>query len=313
MKKILKSILVIILLVAMVSSFPIQVSAAENEDSYEPVRLPITARAAIVIDFESGDVLYELNADEMLAPASMTKMMTLYLVYEAMENGQFDLDTKITVSQRAVNLSRDGFNTNVPLSLGVEYSVAELIDAAVVVSAGGATLALAELVAGSVDNFLELMNNRIEEWGADALFFSTIGGTTHTRMTARTMGVITRNFIMRFPEILEVTAKRTISFAGRSSPTTNRLLDDYDGLDGFKTGTSMESLECFAGTAERDGVRIITVVMGSNWNHRFRDTRILLDYGFEQMQIRQANAIEYIIIEGSRRRSALWEIRLSLS
>ena len=313
MKKILKSILVIILLVAMVSSFPIQVSAAENEDSYEPVRLPITARAAIVIDFESGDVLYELNADEMLAPASMTKMMTLYLVYEAMENGQFDLDTKITVSQRAVNLSRDGFNTNVPLSLGVEYSVAELIDAAVVVSAGGATLALAELVAGSVDNFLELMNNRIEEWGADALFFSTIGGTTHTRMTARTMGVITRNFIMRFPEILEVTAKRTISFAGRSSPTTNRLLDDYEGLDGFKTGTSMESLECFAGTAERDGVRIITVVMGSNWNHRFRDTRILLDYGFEQMQIRQANAIEYIIIEGSRRRSALWEIRLSLS
>ena len=242
----------------------------------------ITAEAAIVIDFLSGEVLYERDADRMIAPASMTKMMTLYIVYEAIAEGRLCFDTRLIPSQRAVDLSRDSFNTNVALNAGTSYTVLELIDASVSISAAGATLVLVEQIAGSSANFLEIMNDKVELWGIDAIFFSTIGGTTHTRMTPRAMSVITRNFIMRFPEILERTGRRTITFAGPHNvhPTTNHLLGHYEGLDGFKTGTSMESLENFAATAERDGVRLISVVMRSRWDNRFDDTAALLDYGF---------------------------------
>ena len=282
-------ILILIFIISLI--LPAYALAEENEETPEPeIVLLITAGSAIVIDFESGDVLYEYNADKMLPPASMTKMMTLYLVYEAIDNGKFDMDTMVKISQRAYEISVDGFNTNVPLSRSRQYPVSELIDAAVAVSAGGATLALAEHTGGTVDNFLKMMNARVKEWGIDAIFFSTLGGTHQTNMTARAMSVITRNFIMDYPEILERTAKKTITFAGASYPTTNYLLGDYVGLDGFKTGTAPQSLECFSGTAQRDGIRIITVVMRSNWNRRFDDTRILLDYGFEVMKQRHAEA-----------------------
>ena len=281
--KITAFLLSLVLSMGILLNIPVLLLIAQANNNTSGSGPQMTAEAAIVIDFKTGEVLYERDADRMIAPASMTKMMTLYIVYEAIADGRLNFDTRLTPSQRAVDLSRDAFNTNIRLSRDIQYTVYELIDAAVSVSAAGATLMLVEAIAGSSENFLEIMNAKVAEWGIDAIFFSTIGGTTHTRMTARAMSVITRNFIMRFPEILDMTAKRNITFAGPNNvhPTTNDLLGQYEGLDGFKTGTSMESMENFAGTAERDGVRLISVVMRSQFGgNRFTDTAALLDYGF---------------------------------
>ena|GEM_PF-3529480 len=274
-KRIITTFVLFIFVLTLFIQFQTIVFATADDD------LDITAESAILVDFISGNVLFERDADRKIAPASMTKMMTLYIIYEAMENGLFSLDTKLTPSEKAVELSRDGFNTNIALDLDAQYTVAELIDASVVVSAAGATLVLVEHLAGSSEDFLEIMNKKVELWGIDAIFFSTVGGTTETRMTPRAMSVITRNFIIRFPEILDRAAKRSIPFAGKNYATTNELLGHYEGLDGFKTGTSIQSMENFAATAQRDGVRLISVVMRSELEHRFTDTATLLDYGFQ--------------------------------
>jgi len=244
----------------------------------------LTSLGAIVMDFETGMVLYEHNADVRRGPASMTKMMTVYLVYEAIANGQFDFDTIVPISQVAYNYSRTPGETNVPLTRTRQYTVDELLDVIIVMSAGGACAALAELVAGTMRAFHRMMNDKAAEWGIDAVFFSVSGGVTHTQMTPRAMAEITRRTIMDFPEVLEKTAMDVVNWRGRPIPATNHLLGVYEGIDGFKTGTHPQTRANFAGTALRGDIRIISVTMGSSSGRRFPDTVALLDYGFAVME-----------------------------
>jgi len=247
----------------------------------------IAAGSFIVIDFETGMELFAHNADTMRGPASMTKMMSVYLVYEAIENGYISLDTVVPISHGAIEVSRNPMETNVPLTRTGAYTVSELLDAVIVVSAAGATRALAELVGGSRGGFVAMMNDKARQWDIDALFRSASGGTGGpggTNMTARAMATITRNTIMRFPEVLEKTALQYITFAGRTWQNTNTLLGVYDGIDGFKTGTNASTGAHFTGTAEREDIRIITVAMGTTWRARFTDTSTMLDYGFAAME-----------------------------
>jgi D-alanyl-D-alanine carboxypeptidase len=248
----------------------------------------IVAAGAIVMDADTGDVLFSHNADRKLAPASMTKMMTVYLVYEAMEQGRFDLDSIVPISQNAADLSRNTAETNVPLSRTARYTVSQLLDVTIVMSAGGATNALAELVGGSLNNFYRMMNDKVEEWGINALFNSASGGSTSTHISPHAMAVITRRSVLDYPQILEKTAKRSVTFGGHTYPSTNLLLGEYAGINGFKTGTNSVAGACFTATAQRGDIRIISVIMGSTWSRRFSDTRVLLDYGFNVMENRRA-------------------------
>ena len=244
----------------------------------------ITAAGAIVLDFETGRVLFEYNADVYRPPASMTKLMTVYLVYEAIAQGKIALDTVVPISQNAYDFSRQSGETNVPLYRNLTYTVDELLDVVLVMSAGGAAVALAELVGRSTSAFYRIMNAKAAEWGIDAVFYSASGGSTHTRMTPRAMAVLTRNTVRDFPEILKKTSMTSVTHRGRTYPSTDLLLGVYPGLDGMKTGTNSVARECFAGTAKRGDVRIVSVVMGSSSGKRFSDTTTLLNYGFAEME-----------------------------
>ena len=244
----------------------------------------ITSMGAIVIDFETGMEIYAYNADTRRGPASMTKMMTVYLVYEAIANGLIDFDTLVPISQYVYNYSRTPGETNVPLMMNIQYTVDELLDVIVVMSAGGACAALAELIAGTTRAFYRLMNAKAEEWGIDAVFYSVSGGVDYTQMTPRAMATITRNMLLDYPEVLEKTSMSTVNFRGRVIPSTNLLLGVYEGIDGFKTGTHPGTRANFSGTAKRGDIRIISVTMGSSSSGRFPDTTILLDYGFAVME-----------------------------
>jgi len=254
----------------------------------------LSARGAIAIDFETGNELYNHNADILRPPASMTKMMTVYLVYEAISQGLFDFDTLVPISSRVADFSINPNETNVPLSRSGIYTVDEMLDVTIAISAGGAARALAELVGGTQQDFIDMMNAKVAEWEIDAVFHSASGGSS-SRVSPRAMAIITRNTILEFPEVLEKTSKPTIEYKGRSYTSTNLLFGSYDGIDGYKTGTNNVAGACFSGTAIRDETRIIVVVMGSSMNNRFKDTAALLDYGFAAME--EVNKEKTILLE----------------
>jgi len=249
----------------------------------------ITSKGAIIIDFDTGMEIFAHNADEQMNPASMTKLMTVYLVYEAIAAGEITLETRVPISAETAQFSQNQNETNVPLSTTGNYTVTELLDAVIVVSAGGATYALAELVGGSRPEFIELMNEKVAEWEIDAFFTSVSGGPRETWVTPRAMATLARNIVKDFPEVLEKTAIPSLRFAGWTYPSTNKLLGVYEGIEGLKTGTNNVAGECFASTAVRGDIRLITVTMGSSHDKRFSDTRTMLDYGFAYMEEFRAN------------------------
>lgn len=244
----------------------------------------ITSEGAIVIDFESGMELFEYNADVRRVPSSMAKMMTVYLVYEAIAEGKINFSTVVPISATVAGFSQRGDVSNVKLYQSETYTVDDLLNIAIISSASGACTALGELVAGTAQRFHQMMNDKAEEWGIDAFFSNAYGGTENTQLTPRAMATLVRNTLLDYPEVLEKTSLSTVRFQGRTLWNTNRLLGVYDGIDGFKTGTSPIAGENFSGTAERDGIRIISITMGSNYDQRYNDTVILLDYGFAKLE-----------------------------
>jgi len=284
-KQILIKAIIILTIIPLVTTLCYQPPAyAAEVGNYR-----LAARGAIAIDFETGDELFSHNADVIRPSASMTKMMSVYLVYEAISQGLIDYDTIVPISSFVMQIVQNPGETNVPLTRSGTYTVSELLDATIAVSAGGAIRALAELVGGSYRDFIRMMNEKVAEWEIDARFFSASGGS-NTRMTPRAMATITRNTIMEFPEVLEKTSKPTIDFKGRTYENTNTLFGSYEGIDGFKTGTNNAGGANFSGTAQRGDIRIIVVVMGSTHGSRFRDTTALLDYGFAIMEERHLEA-----------------------
>jgi len=271
---------IVLSVLLMLTPFVCPVASANMVDDYR-----LTARGAIVLDFETGEELYSHNADIIRPPASMTKMMTVYLVYEAISKGTISLDTVVPISSSVAQFSVNPNETNVPLSRSGTYTVDELLDVTIAISAGGATRALAELVGGTMRDFIKMMNDKVAEWELDAVFYNASGGS-NSKMSPRAMATITRNTILEFPEVLEKTSKPTIEYKGQTYESTNLLFGSYRGIDGYKTGTNNAAGACFTGTAKRGDIRIIAVVMGSSWERRFKDTAALMDYGFKIMEER---------------------------
>jgi len=242
-------------------------------------RQDLTARRVIALCFDSGLDLFVYDADIPHAPASMTKMMVVYLAYEAMAQGLFTADCAVPISALAQRTSQDAAQTNVRLTQTRTYTVGQLLDIIIVASAGGATLALAEFIGGSVYGFLQKANDKIDEWGIHAFMQSAVGGTLPTFFTPRAMAELTRNSILFYPQILERTGATAVYFHGVRFP--HPMAQRFPGMDGFKTGSHSVARFNYAGTAYQDGHRIITVVMGSaTADSRFRDTARLMQYGF---------------------------------
>ncbi|PET77288.1 D-alanyl-D-alanine carboxypeptidase [Bacillus sp. AFS001701] len=272
--------------------------------------LDIKAKAAILVDADSGKILYEKNSKAPLPIASMSKMMTEYLVNEAIKNGKISWDEKVTVSDYAHKISQNTGLSNVPLELGGQYTVRELYEAAAIYSANGATIALAEKIGGSEKNFVQLMNDKAKKLGlGDVKFVNATGlvnkdlqgmqpeGTALTDeniMSANGVAKLAYNLIKTYPEVLQTSSipKKTFQEGGKYPVKMDNwnwmlpgLVFQYPGMDGLKTGSTDSAGFCFAGTAKRDGQRYITVVMGANsYNSRFSETAKLMDYGFSNFE-----------------------------
>ena len=256
----------------------------------EPDIPSVTAASAIVIDYDTGEVLYEKDADTMRVPASMTKVMTAYIIFEELEAGNLTLDTMVSISDENAQKSRDGksYPASVPLPAGSSVSVDTLLKLILVPSASASCIVMAEYISGSEEAFVQRMNETAKRLGMTAEYENSHGAHVHY-LTARSQATLVREFIHRFPQILDYTSLTGVTFNGKWYPNTNKLLPGldyaYDGVDGFKTGTISAAGYCLSATAVKNGRRIISVVMkSSNDKTRHTDSAALLDYGFAQLE-----------------------------
>ena len=276
-------VIALLLLLALLMSTPVWAATSP------PKQPSVYAASAVVMDYQTGELLYAKNADTMRVPASMTKVMTAYIIFEELEAGRLTLDTQIPISAENARKSRDGSNypASVPLPSGGTVTVDMLLRLILIPSASASCIVMAEYISGSESAFVQRMNETAKRLGMTAEYKNCHGAHVHY-LTARSQAILVREFINRFPQVLEYTSMTGVTFNGKYYPNTNKLLPGldyaYDGVDGFKTGTITAAGYCLSATAVRNGRRIITVVMKStNERTRHTDSTALLDYGFDYL------------------------------
>lgn len=247
-----------------------------------------TAKSAILIDYATGEVLYEKNADERLAPASMTKIGSMLLIMEAIDSGKLSLDNEVTISEEAASMG----GSQIFLEAGEVYTVHDLLKGVAIASGNDAVVALAEKLAGSQGAFVDMMNKRFKELGANNTNFVNAHGLDSEGhySTARDMATIARE-LLKHEKILEYTSIYE-EYLEKNDGTktwlvnTNKLVRFYDGVDGLKTGFTETAGYCLTATAKKDDFRLISVVMGEDsTENRSSDTVKLLNYGFNTYKI----------------------------
>ncbi|MCL2588560.1 MAG: stalk domain-containing protein [Oscillospiraceae bacterium] len=247
----------------------------------------ITAQAAVVLDFETGEVLFERDPHTRRPPASMTKIMTAYIVYEEIAAGRLTLDTMIPISHHASHFARDAWPGHLILASGGHYSVETLLRLIMLPSHNGACVALAEYISGSEAAFVERMNAEAERLGMNAIYENSHGLWANSK-SAYATAILLRDFITNHPDILRISGMRSFTFKGATVNNTNRILSEPH-IDGFKTGTTAAAGPCLASTAYRNGQRVVVVTMNSSNNdNRFNDSLRLLDFGLEEAARRAA-------------------------
>lgn len=263
------------------------------------------AHSAILIEADTGQVLYEENADEELPPASITKIMPMLLTMEAVEAGEISLDDTVTVSTRAADMG----GSQIFLDAGAELTVEELMRAVTISSANDATYALSEYVGGTYSSFVEMMNERARELGMENTNFVNSTGlpADNHYTTARDITKMSRK-VIQYPEIREWGQIWVdyLQLDDREAmlANLNRLVRDYPGMDGIKTGRTEAAGYCLASSAERDDFRLISVVMNVDSDEERQDlTRRLLDYGFgnfvQEVLLEQDEIVHNIPFPGS--------------
>lgn len=270
------------ILLIIMSFFVLNLSVLAEED-FAP-----SAKSAILVDNLSGKVLYEKNADEKLAPASMTKLASMLIVMEAIDNGNLKLEDKVTISEEAANMG----GSQVFLQAGEVYTVHDLLKSVAIASGNDAVVALAEKVGGSVSGFVDMINKRLKELGATNTNFVNPHGLDAEGhySTARDMSIIARE-LLRHEKILEYTSIYEEYLEKNDGSriwlvNTNRLVRFYDGVDGLKTGFTKTAGYCLTATAKKNNFRLISVVMGEDTTeNRSSDTVKMLNYGFNTFKI----------------------------
>ncbi|MUG68736.1 D-alanyl-D-alanine carboxypeptidase [Paenibacillus campinasensis] len=275
-------------------------------------QLGLEVKSAVLLEPTTGQILLNIDADVALPPASMTKMMTEYIVAEQVKQGIISWDDVVTVRENAAK----SVGSRIFLAEGDQHTVRELYIAMAVGSANDATVALAEYVAGSEAEFVTMMNETAKQMGMETAFFINSTGLSRadmpekfrpqedreTVMSAMDAALLVKHIVMDHPDFAEFTAIPSYKFRERdkdpiinynwmlesNKDITNFKAYAYEGLDGMKTGHTSAAGYCFAGTAERDGMRLISVVMGTkSEGARFQETRKVLDYGFDNFEIKE--------------------------
>lgn len=286
MKKRLFSLLLSIILV-----IPF-VSAVAAEDI---APFSVNCKSAVLMDAGSGKVLYSFNAEEALPPASVTKIMTLLLVFEAIDSGALSLSDTVTCSEYAASMG----GSQVFLEPGENMTVDDMLKCVVISSANDAAVALAEKVCGSEELFVDMMNSRALELGMNNTHFENVTGLdddvqNHT-ISAMDIAIASRELICKHPDIMNYTTvwMDTVRNGEFGLSNTNRLIRFYDGATGLKTGSTSKAGFCISATAKRGEMHLIAVIMGANTrDERNECAKMLLDWGFATYKYYSADRSE---------------------
>ncbi|WP_233713762.1 serine hydrolase [Lederbergia citri] len=286
--------------------------------------LNINADAAILIEASTGKILYAKNEDAALGIASMTKMMTEYIMFEAIHDGKIKWDQEQTISDYVNKISVDTNLSNVPLEKGKKFTIRELYEAMAIYSANGATISIAEAIAGSESKFVQMMNDKAKELGLKNYKFvnSTglnnrdlkgmhpegTGAEDENVMSARSTAQLAAYLLRDYPEVLETTSITKKEFRTMPGEMKNwnwmlpGLIYGYEGVDGLKTGTTDFAGYCFTGTAKRNDLRVITVVMNAknskgqgDYKSRFDESKRMMEYAFTNYSTKELYPKNYVI------------------
>ena len=254
--------------------------------------LSLQSKSAILMEASTGRIIYEKNADEMLRPASVTKIMTLLLIFEEIEKGNMTYDDIVTVSEHAASMG----GSQCFFEAGEEQTVKDMIKCIEVASGNDAAVAMAEHIAGSETAFVDMMNARAKELGMEHTNFVNACGleAENHLTTARDIALMSRELITKHPEIKDfstiwmdsITHKTRRGESRFDLANTNKFLNQYTGATGLKTGYTSQAKYCMSATASRNGIELIAVIMGADTKEiRNSEAGKLLDYGFSRCNI----------------------------
>lgn len=282
------------------SSFRIDFASAESAD------LSVDAKSAILIDYDSGEVLFEQNPDEKVQVASIVKLMTILLTFEEIEAGNLSLDEMLTTTENASSMG----GSQVFIDPFVDYSVEDMLKSVIVASANDASVALAEKISGTEEAFVKKMNQRAKELGLDNTVYVNASGLPEPGQysTARDVAKLTKEVlkIKDYFNYSTIWMDKLTHPSGRETEVvnTNKLIRYFKGCDGGKTGSTDEAGYCLTATAERGGMRLIAVVLGAkDATLRFNETSKLLTYGFANFENKQIISSGESLIEAEILRS----------
>lgn len=281
-------------IVAVLAAVPVQSMCMYRVNAAEP---DVESPSVILMEASTGKTVYEKNADETLHPASITKIMTLILIFDALSENKITLDENVTVSEHAASMG----GSQVFLEAGEKQTVNTMIKCISVASANDASVAMAEHIWGSEQTFVDKMNERAQGLGMSGTHFVNCCGldTDGHMMTARDVAIMSRELITRYPQIHEYSGiwMDTITHSTRRGESefglsnTNKLIKQYEWATGLKTGSTGLAKCCLSATAEKDGIELIAVVMAApNSKTRFKDAISLLNYGYGVVDIYRDNA-----------------------
>lgn len=294
-------------IVAVLAAVPVQSMCMYRVNAAEP---DVESPSVILMEASTGKTVYEKNADETLHPASITKIMTLILIFDALSENKITLDGNVTVSEHAASMG----GSQVFLEVGEKQTVNTMIKCISVASANDASVAMAEHIWGSEQTFVDKMNERAQGLGMSGTHFVNCCGldTDGHMMTARDVAIMSRELITRYPQIHEYSGiwMDTITHSTRRGESefglsnTNKLIKQYEWATGLKTGSTGLAKCCLSATAEKDGIELIAVVMAApNSKTRFKDAISLLNYGYGVVDIYRDNAWlsqEKMVVHGGK-------------
>ena len=252
--------------------------------------MDIPAKSALLMDMETGTVLFEKNAHEPLAPASVTKVMTMLLIMEAIDSGKISWDDQVTASEAAAQKG----GSQIYLKVGETMSVSDMVKSIAVSSANDCACAMAEHIAGSEEAFVVMMNDRAKQLGMNDTNFVNCTGLDDSedaknhRTSAYDIALMSRELMIKHPDIQKFTTiwMDTVRNGSFGLSNTNKMVRFYSGATGLKTGFTSSAGYCLSATAKRDGMELVAVVMGSETSkERFAACKSMLDYGFANFAI----------------------------
>lgn len=292
-KKRVRQICVLVLLAILAIHPAVSAGAALQDEEQQEENTLVTAPSAVLMEAETGTVIFERDKDTKRSPASITKIMTLILIFDALDKGKLQLDDTVTTSAYAKSMG----GSQVFLEEGETQDVETLIKCIVVASGNDASVAMAEHIAGSEQEFVKMMNERARELGMENTNFEDCCGLSDSGnhyTTAYDVALMSRELITKYPQVLEYSSiwMEDITHVTRNGSTpftltnTNKLIRSYEGCVGLKTGSTSFAGFCLSAVAKRDGITLISVVMAApDYKTRLNDASAMLNYGFSKCSL----------------------------